>query len=66
MKELNEEMWKQAERMGELEAQIKIWEEKFGKEEHDTYIEYLKNKIAECSNKIEILKKAEDILLGIC
>lgn len=65
MKEINEEMGRINIRIGELQAEIKINETKYSKEFADEMNAFRKELLNEKEEQLEILKKAEMILLGI-
>lgn len=65
MKEINEEMKNLNIRIGELMGEIKINEEKYGKDLADSMNDLRREYIKEYEERITILKNAEMILLGI-
>lgn len=64
-KELNEEMKRINIRIGELQAEIKINEEKYSEELARELNTLRKEMINDLEEKLEILKNAEMICLGI-
>ena len=65
MKELYEEQKKLNQEIGGKQAEIKIQIEEYGEELAKTTIEILKEQIKEREEKLQILRNAEMILLGI-
>ena len=65
MKELYEEKKYLNLRIGETQSEIRINEEKYGKENAEFINELLRERITEWEKKIEILNAAEEIILGI-
>ena len=65
MKELDEEMMKLNIEIGERQSQIKILKEKYGEETARCSIECIEEEIKTRDEKVQILKNAEMILLGI-
>jgi|GEM_PF-3674089 hypothetical protein len=65
MKEINSEMEKLNQEIGYRQGEIKITIEKYGEENAKAMIECIQEEIANREEKLQILKNAEMILLGI-